>query len=96
MGDSVDSIPRSSVEDGPSTKPQMQVVRLADLEVTVQSLVTTYLEKLSAKEINSASGGEQEKKGGGGGGLPTFWTTLNFYQKTFFPPLFLGGAPPPL
>jgi len=62
MGNSVDSIPRSSVEGGPSTQPPMQVVRLADLEVTVQSLVTTSLEKLSAEEVNSASGGEQKKK----------------------------------
>ena len=69
MGDSVDSIPRSSVEGGPSTQPLMQVVWLANLEVKVQSLVTMSLEKLSAKEVNSASGGEREIKMGRGGGL---------------------------
>ena len=42
-GDSIDSVPRSSAERGPSTQLPMQVVRLADLEATVQALVTRAL-----------------------------------------------------
>jgi len=57
-GDSIDSVPRSSAESGPSTQPPMQVVRLADLEATVQALVTRALEKSSSAEVNPASGGE--------------------------------------
>ena len=60
-GGSIDSVPPSSTESSPSTQPPMQVVRLADLEGTVQSLVTRALEKSSATEVNPASGGKKKK-----------------------------------